>query len=192
VSFQLVVVGTSWGGLAALRMILGGLPAAFPLAMAIVQHRGKDSDDALVTLLQERSVLPVREVEDKTPIEPGCVYVAPPDYHTLVEPGYFALSVDAPVAHSRPSIDVLFESAAEAYRERLVGVVLTGANRDGAAGVQRVRQLGGFTVAQDPSTAESRTMPAAAVETGVDRVVSLDAVASLLSTLASLGPRHRQ
>ena len=188
-NFELVVVGTSWGGLHALRTILAGLPAGFPLALAVVQHRGKDSDDALVSILQEHSALPVREVEDKAPIERGCVYVAPPDYHTLIERGAFALSVDEPVNHSRPSIDVLFETAAESYRQHLVGLVLTGANRDGTRGIRRIKACGGFTVVQDPATAESPTMPEAAASGGVaiDRMVPLVNVASVLVELGGGG-----
>ncbi len=108
VGYDLVVVGTSWGGLAALRTLVGALPASFRMAVTLVQHRHKDSDHVLRALLQERSPLVVCEVEDKMPLEEGHIYVAPPDYHTLIEPGHFALSTEAPVRFSRPSIDVTF------------------------------------------------------------------------------------
>jgi two-component system, chemotaxis family, protein-glutamate methylesterase/glutaminase len=133
------------------------------MAVVLVQHRHKDSDHLLRTLLQERSALEVCEVEDKMPIEHGGVYVAPPDYHTLVEPGHFSLSTEAPVRYSRPSIDVTFTSAADSYAHRTVGIVLTGANADGSAGLRRISDRGGMALVQDPATAESPTMPAAAV-----------------------------
>jgi two-component system chemotaxis response regulator CheB len=164
VGYDIVVVGTSWGGLAALRTLVAGLPASFTMAVTLVQHRHKDSDHLLRALLQERSALEVCEVEDKMPIEQGRVYVAPPDYHTLVEPGHFSLSTEAPVRYSRPSIDVTFSSAADSYGHRTVGVVLTGANADGSAGLRQISDRGGMALVQDPATAESQTMPAAAVK----------------------------
>ena len=162
-SYDLVVIGTSYGGLHALSVLLEGLPEGFRPAVAVVQHRSKDSDLTLVSLLSDRCSCEVREAEDKEPIEPGRVYVAPPDYHLLVEDGVFGLSTEAPVTYSRPSIDVLFETAADAYRERLIGVVLTGANADGTAGLRRIKEHGGYTIVQDPATAAGRAMPAAAV-----------------------------
>ena len=164
VGYDLVVVGTSWGGLAALRTLVAGLPASFMMAAVLVQHRHKDSDHLLRVLLQERSALEVCEVEDKMPLEHGRIYVAPPDYHTLVEPGHFSLSTEAPVRYSRPSIDVTFSSAADSYAHRTVGVVLTGANADGAVGLRQISDRGGMAMIQDPGTAESSTMPAAAMK----------------------------
>src|SRR5436853_1714003 len=134
VGYDIMVVGTSWGGLAALRTLVGGLPSDFGMAVTLVQHRHRDSDHLLRVLLQDRTVLPVSEVEDKMPIEPGRVYIAPPDYHTLIEPGHFSLSTEAPVRYSRPSIDVTFQTAADSYAHRTVGIVLTGANADGSEG----------------------------------------------------------
>jgi two-component system chemotaxis response regulator CheB len=164
VGYDIAVVGTSWGGLAALRMLVAGLPDSFQMAVVLVQHRHKDSDHLLRVLLQERSALEVCEVEDKMPLEHGRIYVAPPDYHTLVEPGHFSLSTEAPVRYSRPSIDVTFSSAADSYGHRTVGIVLTGANGDGADGLRRISDRGGMALVQDPVTAESATMPAAAVK----------------------------
>ena len=181
VGYDLVVVGTSWGGLAALRTLVSGLPKSFQMAVALVQHRHKDSDHLLRTLLQERSRLEVCEVEDKMPLEHGRIYVAPPDYHTLVEPGHFALSTDAPVRYSRPSIDVTFGSAADSYAHRTVGVVLTGANADGSEGLRRISDRGGLALVQDPASAESRIMPAAA-----QRAVPRARVMSLASIVAYL------
>ena len=164
VGYDLVVVGTSWGGLAALRTLVAGLPPTFRMAVALVQHRHKDSDHLLRTLLQERTPLEVCEVEDKMPLEQGRIYVAPPDYHTLVEPGHFSLSTEAPVRFSRPSIDVTFQSAAESYGHRTVGIVLTGANADGSEGLRRISDRGGMALVQDPTTAESSLMPNAAAK----------------------------
>ena len=163
VGYDIVLVGTSWGGLAALRTFVTGLPGSLTMAVTIIQHRHKDSDHLLRSLLQELSPLEVCEVEDKMPIEHGRIYVAPPDYHTLVEPGHFSLSTEAPVRYSRPSIDVTFSSAADSYAHRTVGIVLTGANSDGAVGLRRISDRGGMALVQDPATAESPTMPAAAM-----------------------------
>lgn len=157
----LVVVGASAGGLHALQLLVAGLPADWGTALAIVQHRSRDSY-ALCELLQDVSPLPVAEVNDKDEIAGGQVYLAPPDYHLLVEGKHFSLSVDAPERWSRPSIDVLFESAADAYGDRAVGVVLTGANSDGARGLRKIVDQGGQAVVQDPATAEIRVMPEAA------------------------------
>ena len=163
VGYDLVVVGTSWGGLAALRTLVSGLPETFKMAVALVQHRHKDSDHLLRTLLQEQSALQVCEIEDKMPLEQGRIYIAPPDYHTLVEPGHFSLSTEAPVRFSRPSIDVTFLSAADSYGHRTVGIVLTGANADGSEGLRRISDRGGLAIIQDPATAESALMPTSAV-----------------------------
>ena len=191
VGYDLVVVGTSWGGLAALRTLVNGLPDSFQMAVTLVQHRHKDSDHLLRSLLQERSSLEVCEVEDKMPLEHGHVYVAPPDYHTLVERGYFSLRTEAPVRYSRPSIDVTFGSAADAYGHRTVGIVLTGANSDGADGLRRISERGGLAIVQDPGTAESRTMPAAAQKAVPRaRVMSLDGIASFLSSLPAGVPER--
>jgi two-component system chemotaxis response regulator CheB len=191
VGYDLVVVGTSWGGLSALRKLVSGLPDSFQMAVTLVQHRHKDSDHLLRALLQEGSSLEVCEVEDKMPLEHGHVYVAPPDYHTLVERGHFSLSTEAPVRYSRPSIDVTFSSAADAYAHRTVGIVLTGANADGADGLRRISDRGGLAIVQDPSTAESRMMPAAAQQAVPRaRVMSLDGIAMFLASLPAGVPER--
>jgi two-component system, chemotaxis family, protein-glutamate methylesterase/glutaminase len=191
VGYDLVVVGTSWGGLAALRTLVAGLPESFQMAVTLVQHRHKDSDHLLRTLLQERSALTVCEVEDKMPLEHGHIYVAPPDYHTLVEPGHFSLSTDAPVRYSRPSIDVTFSSAADSYAHRTVGIVLTGANADGSDGLRRISDRGGLALVQDPSTAESRPMPEAARRAVPRaRIMSLEGIVGYLSTLPAGVPER--
>jgi two-component system chemotaxis response regulator CheB len=182
---KIVVVGTSWGGLSALSRIASHLPADFCLPIAIVQHRGRGADGALARILQGRCARPVHEVEDKDPILPGHVYVAPPDYHLLVDDGYFALSTDAPVAYSRPSIDVLFESSMHVYGAAVIGVLLTGANQDGARGLLRIRSAGGYAVVQDPADAEVGIMPGSAIALGAaDLVAPLDAIGPALIDLA--------
>ncbi len=189
VRHELVVVGASWGGLDALGRLLASLPADLDAAVAIAQHRGPSPETSLAALLQARSTLPLREVEDKDSILRGRVHLAPYDYHLLVEPGSFALSTDPPVQFSRPSIDVLFESAADVYGERAVGVVLTGANADGAAGLRRIKECGGFTVVQEPGTADSRILPDAAIAAAQpDRVVPVEEIAPLLVELCGRQP----
>jgi two-component system chemotaxis response regulator CheB len=193
VGYDLVVVGTSWGGLAALRALVAGLPETFAMAVLLVQHRHKDSDHLLRLLLQERATLEVWEVEDKMPVEHGRIYVAPPDYHTLVEPGHFSLSTEAPVRYSRPSIDVTFASAAGSYGHRTVGIVLTGANADGAEGLRQISDRGGMAIVQDPRTAESSTMPAAAANAVPRaRVMALDDIVAYLRELPAGTPEREE
>jgi two-component system chemotaxis response regulator CheB len=183
----LIAMGASWGGLHAMEVVLGGLPKRFSTPIAIAQHRAVDSGTgALPRMLSLRSGLEVCEAGDKDVIEPGRVYIAPPDYHLLVEPEGFALSTDEMVQHSRPSIDVLLDSAADIYGDALIGVVLTGANADGAYGLTRVKRRGGTTIVQDPETAEKRTMPDAAIATGAaDHVLPLEGIAPKLLELAA-------
>lgn len=182
-SIDLIVVGTSMGGLRALQILLTKFPADFPVPIAVVQHRAKTSDDALSRFLQKWTRLRIRDAEDGEKLKGGNVYLAPADYHLLVEHGRLTLSVEDPVQFSRPSIDVLFESAADAYKSRLIGVVLTGANSDGAAGAQKIKSRGGIVVVQDPETAEARAMPEAAIATGkVDRVMPISKIATFLIT----------
>jgi two-component system chemotaxis response regulator CheB len=178
-----VAVGTSAGGLDALRTLVAGLPRDFPMPLIVVQHRSPDSH-LLCELVAECSTLPVLEVVDKMPVEDGHVYVAPPDYHTLVDDGHFVLSVDAPVRFSRPSIDVMFSSVADAYGADAIGVVLTGANADGARGLRRIVDAGGAGVVQDPATAEVRVMPAEAAKAVPEAcVVPLRAIAAYLGAI---------
>jgi two-component system, chemotaxis family, protein-glutamate methylesterase/glutaminase len=181
---RLVAVGASWGGLRAVETVLGALPPDFAAPVVIAQHRKSDSDGMLVRLLDARCALPVCEAEDKQPLDPGVVLIAPADYHLLVEPGTVALSVDEPLNYSRPSIDILFASAADAYAEHLAGVVLTGANADGALGLSQIAARGGTAIVQDPETAERREMPEAALwATPEARVLSLEQIAPVLTEL---------
>jgi two-component system, chemotaxis family, protein-glutamate methylesterase/glutaminase len=175
--YELIAVGASWGGLHALSKLLDGLREQEhgEIVLVVAQHRHADSGPELVRLLQEYTDLRVRDAGDKIPIEPGHVYMAPPDYHLLVErEGTLSLSTEERVNFARPSIDVLFESAADAYGERCIGVVLTGANEDGAAGLRRIKDLGGVAIVQDPDDAERPEMPAAAIAaTNADVVLPL-------------------
>jgi two-component system chemotaxis response regulator CheB len=184
VAYEIVVVGTSWGGLSALRELIVGLPATLGVPLVVVQHRHRESDHLLTTLLQDETPLCVCEVEDKTPMTAGNIYFAPADYHLLVEIGSVALSVDEPLNYSRPSIDVTFQSAADAYGARAVGVVLTGANADGAQGLRRIVSRGGIGLVQLPATAESPTMPQAAINAVPEaRVLTIGEIATQIAAL---------
>jgi len=180
-------MGASTGGLKALQILLSSLPAEFPLPIVIVQHRGADSE-SLSGFLRSSSLLPVREPEDKEQIEAGNVYLAPRDYHLLIENGSFALSTESPVAYARPSIDVLFESAADEYEEQVVGIILTGANRDGARGLMKIKAHGGLTIVENPATAKCREMPGAAIAlTAVDWILPLEEIGPRLKKVVAGG-----
>lgn len=183
---EAVVIGASAGGVQALQTLLAALPADFPAAIAVVLHLPPDRTSALASVLAAGCALPVNEAVDKQPLQPGQVLVAPPDYHLLVEPDRtVALSVDAPLLYSRPAIDPLFESAAIAYGRGLLGIVLTGASRDGSEGLAAVRRHGGQAWVEAPSTAIVSTMPAAALaHAGADLVAPLDELGARLGALA--------
>ena len=184
--FQMVAVGTSLGGFDALKAVLGGLPAEFPAAIAVVQHRSGEDSEGMLKLLAPHVALPLVEVEDKDEIVGGYVYLCPPNYHLVVERGYFALSADPPVMYARPSIDVLFESAADSFGEGVVGVLLTGMSRDGTAGLAKIKERGGFAVVQDPATAEGQAMPESAIASvAVDKVLPLAEIAPCLVELCA-------
>ena len=164
--------------------LLGGLPEEFPIPIVVVQHRSKDSDRLLVQLLQDATGLKVCEIEDKDVLSAGTVHVAPADYHVLVESGYLSLTLEEPVRFSRPSIDVMFTSAADAYGPATIGVILTGANEDGARGLADIVKRGGSALIQDPKTAEIRIMPEAAFRAApTAEVLSLDKLAPRLIEL---------
>jgi two-component system, chemotaxis family, protein-glutamate methylesterase/glutaminase len=187
-SVDLVAVGASWGGLDTLRVILRDLPPSLDAAVVIAQHRSPDSHrTAFRDLLGAATRLRLREGGDKDDVRAGTVYLAPPDYHLLVDPGMLSLSTDAPVSYARPSIDVLLHSAAESYRERCVGVILTGANADGAQGLARVVELGGTAIVQDPAEAIRAEMPRAALAAVPSaRVAKAAEIASLLVELCGV------
>ena len=179
---RIVVIGASLGGLHALRTLFAQLRADFPHPIVVVQHRHKERSNLLLLALAENNSLPVVEITDKLALQRGVVHLAPADYHVLVEQQHLALSLEAPVIYARPSIDVLFESTALAYGSRTIGVVLTGASHDGAAGIRAIKQRGGITLVQDPTTAECAIMPQAAIAaTTIDYVLSLDAIAATLA-----------
>ena len=162
--YQAMVVGVSAGAVEALSSLFSGLPGDFPLSTCVVVHLPPDKDSVLPELLQMHTTLAVKEAEDKEPMEAGTVYIAPPDYHLQVEPDHsLSLSAEAPVLFSRPSVDVLFETAAEAFGEGLIGVVLTGASSDGARGLRKVIDCGGRGIVQQPKDAHAPTMPQAAI-----------------------------
>jgi two-component system chemotaxis response regulator CheB len=183
--YSVVAVGTSWGGLAALSKLLGELPADYRLPVVVVQHRGKDSARLLPQLLQDATDLRVCEVDDKDPLVPGTVHVAPANYHLLFDDGYLSLTIEEPVRFSRPSIDVMFSSAADAYGPRAIGVVLTGANEDGSRGLADIARRGGKALVQDPKTAEIPIMPTAAINAVPSaEVLPLDKLAQRLVELS--------
>ena len=169
----------------ALKIILPMLPAEYPLSVMIVQHRSKAKDDFLCRFFNDLCALPVIEAEEKIPIQSGKVYLAPPNYHMHVEMDRtLSLSVDPPVNWSRPSIDVLFETAAEAYQNRLVGIILTGANKDGSQGLSRIKQFGGLAIIQEPKMAIAPQMPLEAMSAVIaDHVLTLEAIGRFLAKL---------
>jgi two-component system, chemotaxis family, protein-glutamate methylesterase/glutaminase len=180
----IVVVGASWGGLHALERLLGSLPGDFGAPVVVAQHRQPGGDELLAGLLDARTDLDVCEAEDKDELRAGCVLLAPAGYHLLVDDGHLALSVDAAVRYSRPSIDVLFDSAARWYGPLAVGVVLTGANDDGARGLATLRERGGYAIVQDPADAEVPQMPQAALDrAGADAVLPLHEIPGALVAL---------
>jgi len=185
-----VVIGASAGGVEAVSLLLPALSDALRAAVFIVLHQPRERHSLLPALFQRKCAWPLHEAVDKQPIATGNVYLAPPDYHLLVDRGpCIALSADEPVHFSRPSIDVLFESAADLYGERLLGIVLTGANEDGAAGLASVAAAGGVTVVQRPDTAQASTMPAAALRRiAADFVLPLAGIAGLLAGTRGHGP----
>jgi two-component system chemotaxis response regulator CheB len=180
--YEVIVIGTSWGGLDAVSRLLDGLDDAVRQPIVVVQHRSAESEDgALAGLLGYHTRRAVRDADDKTELAPYHVYLGPPDYHVLVENGHIALSTDEPVQYARPSIDVLFESAADEYGERAIGIVLTGANDDGARGLARIKDCGGVAIVQDPSSSERRAMPDAAIAaTAADAILPLEEIPKFL------------
>lgn len=182
-----IAIGASAGAVQALLVLLPALPASFALPVFVVVHVPPDRDNVLVSLLQAKCRITVKEAEDKEPVAGGVVYFAPSDYHLLVETDHsLALSTDEVVNYSRPSIDVLFESAADAYGAELLGIVLTGANHDGAAGLKAILDAGGAAIVQNRAEAYATAMPDAALEAVPSAtIMNLDALASYLSSLGT-------
>ncbi|HEX7595498.1 MAG TPA: chemotaxis protein CheB [Gemmatimonadaceae bacterium] len=191
--YSIVAMGTSWGGLSAMMKLLGGLPEKFPIPIVLVQHRSKDSDRLLVNLLQDATPLKVCEVEDKDGLSAGTVHIAPANYHILIESGYASLTTEEAVRFSRPSIDVMFSSAADTYRSETIGVVLTGANEDGASGLAHIVKRGGRALIQDPKTAEIPIMPDAAIRAvPTAEVIPLTGLAPRLIELSREGVKAKR
>ena len=188
--FSCVVIGVSAGGLNALTVIFHGLSVGFPIPVAVVQHEKSDSEDLLAELLNNKTDLCVKTAEEKDNIEGGVIYICPANYHLLVEENKtLSLSVDPRVNHARPSIDVLFETAASAYGKELIAVILTGASSDGSIGLRQVMNHGGYAIVQDPATAYSRIMPEAAIKACriPDEIVPLEEISARLNELCRRG-----
>ncbi|HEV7716618.1 MAG TPA: chemotaxis protein CheB [Steroidobacteraceae bacterium] len=185
-----IVIGASAGGVEALAVVLPAFPAGLRASIFVVLHLPRERPSMLAAIFGPKCALPVKDAEDKEPVEPGTIYFAPPDYHLLLDKGpHLALSTDAPVYYSRPSIDVLFESAADVYGERLMGIILTGANEDGSAGLAAVHRAGGVTVVQHPDNAQSALMIVSALkQTAADFVLPLEQIAGLLAALEGGSP----
>ncbi|MFH1297354.1 MAG: chemotaxis protein CheB [Bacteroidota bacterium] len=183
--YEAVVIGSSAGGMNALKTIFKVLDKRFPLPVIIVQHMSADADNYLPSFLNNMKKIKVKEADEKEHPRPGVAYVAPPNYHLLMERDKtFSLTVGERVNYARPSIDVLFETAAEAYREKLIGIILTGANNDGTMGLKKIKSLGGLVIIQDPDEAESDSMPRSAFDAvNIDHVLKLKEIANFLNTL---------
>jgi two-component system chemotaxis response regulator CheB len=192
--YELICIGASWGGLQAVSRLLSDIPGELQQAIVIAQHRHPDSrGGGLPELLALQIDRPVLDVEDKMRIERNHVYLAPPDYHLLVDGSSFALSVDERVQFARPSIDVLFETAADAYREHVIGVILTGANEDGAHGLRRIKERGGVAIIQEPAEATRRAMPDAAIAaTAADAILPLAEIGNFLYGLCAEPAQMRE
>lgn len=180
--YEAIVIGVSSGGMNALKYLFSTLPSDFRIPIIIVQHVSARSNNEWIKLLNDNSNLSIKEADEKEKIEAGKVYIAPANYHLLIEKDKtFSLTIDEKVNFARPAIDVLFESAAEAYKKKLIGIVLTGSNNDGAKGIKRIKDFGGLAIIQDPKTAESPTMPASAIAiSNPDYILSLEKIVQLL------------
>ena len=183
--FEAVVIGSSAGGMEALRRVLSTLPEKFELPIIVVQHLNPNSESYLAEYLSRYCCFKVKEVEEKERVKKGWIYISPPNYHTLIEKdGSFTLTVEERVSYARPSIDVLFETAADAFGERLIGIILTGANSDGSYGLMKIKKNGGIAIVQDPDTAEVDMMPRAALErVTADYVLNLEDIGQMLINL---------
>jgi two-component system, chemotaxis family, protein-glutamate methylesterase/glutaminase len=193
--YEAIVIGVSSGGMNAMKVMFSLLPKNFSIPAIIVQHISPRSDNQWIQLLNDKSNLHIKEADEKEKIEPGTIYIAPPNYHLMVEKNKtFSLTIDQRVNFARPSVDVLFESAAEAYKNKLIGVVLTGSNNDGARGLKKIKEWGGLTIVQDPATAEASSMPASAIAAvEVDHILPLNGIIDLLIKLSQVskpGPNN--
>jgi two-component system chemotaxis response regulator CheB len=180
--FECVIIGGSWGGIEAVGAILEQLPQSFPLPIVVVLHQHRKSGTHIPEIFKRKCVLKVKEADEKEHLEPGTVYIAPANYHLLIEQDKsISLSIDKHVNYSRPSIDVSFVSTAQVYRDTLIGILLTGANQDGSEGVAQIKRFGGLAIIEDPNTAKVPIMPQAALaRTQVDQVLKLQDIANFL------------
>ncbi len=192
--FEAVVIGSSAGGIKALSTVLTALPSEFPLPIIIVQHLHPHSDSYLARILDSKCELKVKQADEKETIANGVVYLAPPNYHLLVEEDRsFSLSIEGPVNFARPSVDVLFETAVYAYRDKLIGIILTGANNDGNFGVKQIKQIGGYVIVQEPASAEADAMPKAAIAAAkVDKILPLEQIGPYLLQLVNRSAKHHR
>ncbi len=182
--FELVVIGASLGGMHALKTLLSSLPVKFSLPLVAVQHRPKDSEASLGKYFSLWTSRPVFEADDKTPLVPGHIYFAPSDYHLMIDDKNLALSTEGPVKYSRPSIDVLFETAAEWYNERAVGIILTGTGSDGPEGARELEERGGLLIVQDPEEAEADILPRSTIAaTKHPQIMRLNQIVNMLETI---------
>lgn len=183
--YDAIVIGSSAGGLKALKTLLTMLEENFSIPIIIIQHTSPSSDNYITKYLNDLCQLEVKEADEKEVIKGGYVYFSPPNFHLLIEEDFtFSLSIEERVNYARPSIDVLFETAAYTYKEKLIGIVLTGANNDGAKGLHKIKELGGMTIVQDPKTAEVDSMPINAIKaTKVDHILTLNAIGELLISI---------
>jgi two-component system, chemotaxis family, protein-glutamate methylesterase/glutaminase len=186
VTFQrCIAIGGSAGSLEVILNLISSLPGSPNAIFIIIVHRKKDNDSILADLIATRTTLPVQEVEDKDAIVTGTIYLAPPDYHLLLErENLFSLDSSEKVHYSRPSIDITFESVAETFGTRAIGILLSGANADGAAGLAAIKKVGGYTIVQDPATADVDYMPRQAIQlTPIDRILSANQMVRFLHDL---------
>jgi len=191
-AFDAVAVGASAGGVTALQVVIGALPEDLPAAVLVVQHLDPRHKSLLAALLARRARLQVKEAHPHEIIRPGTAYIAPPDTHLLVADGRISLTTSELVHFTRPSVDLLFESVAAAYKGRAIGVVLTGSGLDGATGIRAIKEQGGTTIVQDPASADHSSMPAHASATGcVDFILPLEDIGPAIArlVLADQGPR---
>ena len=183
--YQIIVIGVSAGGTTVLKQLLPMFPADYPIPIVVIQHLHPTQENTLLVIFDELAPLKVKEADEKEPIQSGHIYFAPPNYHLLIEDDHtLALSVDEKVNYARPSIDVLFECAADVYRGQVIGIVLTGANNDGTEGLHAIKAQGGLCIAQDPATAEVPYMPKSAIErTDIDHILSIEDIGHLLTNV---------
>lgn len=194
--YKLIIIGCSLGGLAATKILLNGLSDDCQVPIVFIQHREQRAevsmDNVLTNMMQRFTKRVIEEAEDKTPLRLGRIYLAPADYHLLIDHECIALSADEPVTYARPSIDVAFDSAARTYGSGVIGVVLTGASRDGADGAASIEDRGGLVIIQDPKTAEKDTLPKAALAaTKKSKVMQLEEIGPFVSRIVREGGASR-